>query len=300
MSISLFEKAFDLDPAEKTLLWSKDHDYFSELVEALQDQVGCRNDNTFLSEYGDTAILSLIFFFILLGFVKYCHFQFSQTEINKLTLRPLLWALLSLMMAAMRTIIHEITEAEEKILQPKRFLVAIDRLAKVSAMVLGMSINFEKEVLNMFMIFQQAYKQDEFSVAREDYRRLEKKTYKIYQIELIVVACISFIITILTCLPFSNFVSNWVESILDMILLFLNATVVRSAISQNVTFFHKLYIKHRFEFNKHVRHEFLKQVLLLLSYCLLDVVGIYTLFCDSITVGCTAWVRRFGVLSFIV
>ena len=33
------------------------------------------------------------------------------------------------------------------------YFIVVDRLAKLSAMVLGMSLNFEKEILNMFMIF---------------------------------------------------------------------------------------------------------------------------------------------------
>jgi len=206
------------------------------------------------------------------------------------------WALLSLAITAARQIVSEIVSHE----LPHNLFVAMDRLSKLSAMVLGMSINFEKEILNMFMIFQQAYKLDEFSVAKEDYRRLEKKSYTIYQIELIIVACLATVITALTFLPFTNFVRNWVESILDMILLFLNAAVVRSSISQNVTFFHKLYIKHRFEFNRHIRRELLKQVLLFLSFCILDLVGIWTLFSDTIVIGCSAWVRRFGVESFVL
>ena len=77
----------------------------------------------------------------------------------------------------------------------------MDRLGKFSTLVLGMSINFEKEVLNMFMIFQQAYKLDEFAVAREDYRRLEHKSYRIYTIELCTVAILAFLVTVLTCIP---------------------------------------------------------------------------------------------------
>ena len=83
----------------------------------------------------------------------------------------------------------------------------------------------------MFMIFQLSYKLDEFSLAKEDYRRLEHKYYQIYKLELIVVAVFAFVITVLTCIPFSEFYTNWVNAIIDMLMLCLNATVVRSAIS---------------------------------------------------------------------
>ena len=57
------------------------------------------------------------------------------------------------------------------------YFEVVDRLTKLTAMLLGMSINFEKEILNMFIIFQQSFKLDELSLAREDYRRLETKQY---------------------------------------------------------------------------------------------------------------------------
>lgn len=130
-----------------------------------------------------------------------------------------------------------------------------DRLTKISAMMLGMSLNFEKEILNIFMIFQQAYKLDELCVAKEDYRRLEYKSHRIYKLEQLTVAITTVAIVILTLIPFGNFYNNWIDSFLDMILLFFNATVVRSAISQNLTFFHKLYSKHRYEFSRHVKKD---------------------------------------------
>lgn len=55
------------------------------------------------------------------------------------------------------------------------YFEVVDRLTKLSAMCLGMSVNYEKQILNMFIIFQSSYKLDELSVAKEDYRRIEKK-----------------------------------------------------------------------------------------------------------------------------
>ena len=69
--------------------------------------------------------------------------------LNKLTLRPLLWAILSLILVSGRQIFIFFGETERN----ERYFVVVDRLAKLSAMVLGMSLNFEKEILNMFMIF---------------------------------------------------------------------------------------------------------------------------------------------------
>ena len=36
---------------------------------------------------------------------------------------------------------------------PYYIMKSLDRISKVTTLVLGMSINFEKEILNMFMIF---------------------------------------------------------------------------------------------------------------------------------------------------
>lgn len=92
-------------------------------------------------------------------------------------------------------------------------------------------------------------------------------------------------------MPFQVFYANWINGIIDLLMLCLNAIVVRSAISQNLTFFHKLYRAHRYEFHRHVKRELTKQVLLLLSFCLLDFSGLQTIFEDSMYVGCSAWVR---------
>ena len=54
--------------------------------------------------------------------------------------------MLSLIIAASRQIILQYT-------YDSVYFKVVDRLTKVSAMLLGMALNFEKEVLNMFMIF---------------------------------------------------------------------------------------------------------------------------------------------------
>ena len=171
--------------------------------------------------------------------------------LNKLTLRPLLWAILSLILVSGRQIFIFFGETESN----ERYFVVVDRMAKLSAMVLGMSLNFEKEILNMFMIFQLSYKLDEFAVAKEDYRRLEHLSTRINKIELISVAVFAAVISIVTLVPFTDFYTNWINGIIDLCMLCLNATVVRSAISHNLTFFHKLYRSHRYEFHRHVRRE---------------------------------------------
>ena len=74
-----------------------------------------------------------------------------------------------------------------------------------------------------------------------------------------------------------------------MVLLMFNAIVLRSALAQNATFFDKLYHNYRYEFHRHIKREAAKQILLLLSYCLLDLVGLFILFQDSMHVGCSAW-----------
>ena len=89
-----------------------------------------------------------------------------------MTLRPLLWAILSLILTSGRQIFIYFGETSST----ESLFIVIDRLSKLSAMVLGMQLNFEKEILNMFMIFQLSYKLDEFAVAKEDYRRLEHKS----------------------------------------------------------------------------------------------------------------------------
>jgi len=53
-------------------------------------------------EYADLAIFSIIITFLMLAMVKYCHYQFSFRSINKLSLRPLLWAILSIVMVLIR------------------------------------------------------------------------------------------------------------------------------------------------------------------------------------------------------
>ena len=95
-------------------------------------------------------LLALIFTFLLLGLVKFCHYQFSHDKINKLTLRPLLLAIINLLILAFRLVIFQVFEFRDL---PRSVIISMDRIAKFSTMVLGMAINYEKEVLNMFMIF---------------------------------------------------------------------------------------------------------------------------------------------------
>lgn len=165
--------------------------------------------------------------------------------------------------------------------------------------MVGMSINFEKEVLNMFMIFQLSYKLDEFCVAREDYRRLERKNLSIYRCERASVGIFVAILIVIHCIPFSDFYSAWVCGIADYIMLGLNAMVLRAGIFQNLTFFHKLYAAHRYEFDRHICRELTKQVLLLLSYCLIELAGLFIIFKDSMYVGCSAWARKLGEDSIV-
>ena len=79
--------------------------------------------------------------------------------------------------------------------------------------------------------------------------------FNLYKLELILITAFTCLVTIVTCVPWSNFYRNWINCLIDMFLLCITGAVVRSAISQNVTFFHKLYKKHRFEFNKQASRE---------------------------------------------
>ena len=62
---------------EESILKSSDHNYYNDLRKVLEPQVHCHEPNSILLLYGDTAVLSLIILFVLLGLVKFCHFQFS-------------------------------------------------------------------------------------------------------------------------------------------------------------------------------------------------------------------------------
>lgn len=165
--------------------------------------------------------------------------------------------------------------------------------------MLGMAINFEKEVLNMFMIFQLSFKLDEFCVAREDYRRLERKSISIYRMERVSLGIFAGILILIDCIPFSEFYKNWVCGIADYIMLGLTSMVLRASIFQNLTFFHKLYAAHRYEFDRHICRELTKQVLLLLSYCLIELAGLFMIFEDSMHVGCSAWSKVLGEDSIV-
>ena len=65
--------------------------------------------------------------------------------------------------------------------------------------------------------------------------------YNLYKIEVIIVSVLTMLMTIVTCIPWSNFYRNWINCMIDMVILCINGAVVRSAISQNMTFFHRLY-----------------------------------------------------------
>lgn len=58
--------------------------------------------------------------------------------------------MLSLIIASSRQIALEFHPDEN---DKSVFFRVLDRLTKLSALQLGMSLNFEKEILNMFMIF---------------------------------------------------------------------------------------------------------------------------------------------------
>ena len=108
----------------------------------------------------------------------------------------------------------------------------------------------------------------------------------------------ALIMTVLTCIPFSYYYTNWISAILDMAILCFNGAVVRQAIATNVTFFHKLRTAHYYEFERHFTWEFPKQLLLLISYCLLDLEGLHKVFTDGIFLGCSAWADDFGIETF--
>ena len=86
------------------LLKKEDRPSFDELEQDLIDQnvVNCTMPPAQFFEYANMAVFSLIIASLLLGLAKNCHYQFSRKPINKLTLRPLLWALLNLCIAAPR------------------------------------------------------------------------------------------------------------------------------------------------------------------------------------------------------
>ena len=115
---------------------------------------------------------------MLWGIGKYCHSHFSARPISKLSLRPLLWAMFNLILTCTRQFVLGFGV---NVHSP--YFDIIDRLSKVSALCLGLSINFEKLLLNTFIVFQHSYHLDELSLAKEDYRKLEKKVYKQYKCE---------------------------------------------------------------------------------------------------------------------
>ena len=136
--------------------------------------------------------------------------------------------MVNLSFVCVRAIILEVADSETL---PYYIMKSLDRISKVSTLVLAMSINFEKEILNVFMIFQQSYKLDEFAVAKDDYRRLESMNFSLYKLELLLITVLTLVVTIVTCIPWSNFYRNWINCIIDMFILCITGAVVRSAIS---------------------------------------------------------------------
>ena len=97
-------------------------------------------------------------------------------------------------------------------------------------------------------------------MAKEDYRRLERKSHKLFKCEIYIVLSLALVVSIVTSITsmFDSFYVNWINAVIDLILLGLNAVILRSAISQNLTFFHKLYRSHRYEFHRHIKRELAK------------------------------------------
>ena len=99
---------------------------------------------------------------------------------------------------------------------------------------------------------------DELSLAREDYRRMEQKAAKLYKCQQTIVLAFAALMGVLTCIEFHFFYNNWIDTGVDCLLLCMNGVVLRASISQNVTFFHKLYRHHRYEFDRHIYRESIK------------------------------------------
>ena len=94
-------------------------------------------------------LFSIILLFILTAIIKYCHYHFSDQALNKLSLRSLIWALVSLSLCLVRQTLLEFGVREMQF----GFFKVVDRLTKLTAMILGMSVNYEKQILNLFIIF---------------------------------------------------------------------------------------------------------------------------------------------------
>ena len=78
---------------------------YEEIVEALEPyaEYFCQPAPENFLTFANLALFSVIFSVAMLGLAKYCHYQFSKEQaVNKLTLRPLIWALSSLTIVAGR------------------------------------------------------------------------------------------------------------------------------------------------------------------------------------------------------
>ena len=128
---------------------------------------------------------------------------------------------------------------------------------------------------------------------------MELQQRLIYKGSLVLIGVFAVLMVFLLLFPFSYFYTNWIRAFIDLIILMFNAIVLRSSLSHNATFFHKLYRNYHYEFHQHIWREAFKQALLLLSFILLDLEGLAILFQDSIFIGCTAWYRQFSIESFV-
>ena len=101
---------------------------------------------------------------------------------------------------------------------------------------------------------------------------------RLYNIELALVGVFTFVMVLLIAWPIEIFYANWIRGIIDLFILMWNAIVLRSGLSHNRTFFHKLYSWYRYEFKRHIRREAAKQILLILAFILLDLTDLVIVF----------------------
>ena len=90
----------------------KDRDYITELIKALVDSntVVCNTDGVMYEVHSFIVAINLTF--IIVGLYKHCHYQFSRkTQLNKLSLRPLLFAMFNLSFVSVRAIILETADS---------------------------------------------------------------------------------------------------------------------------------------------------------------------------------------------
>ena len=95
----------DITRLQPPLLLKDSHTTFEELIKDLERfKVHICGDTVtpIFLEYSNCFIFSVIILFIIIGVIKFCHYHFSEAAINKLSLRPLIWALVSLFFASSR------------------------------------------------------------------------------------------------------------------------------------------------------------------------------------------------------